>query len=38
MFVNSNDQLEDIFTKSLRERKIDYICNKLRTYDLLALA
>jgi len=37
-FVNSNDQLADIFTKSLRGPKIDYICNKLDTYDLYAPA
>jgi len=35
-FVNSNDQLDDIFTKSLRGPSIDYICNKLDTYDLYA--
>jgi len=28
-FVNSNDQLADIFTKPLRGSIIDYICNKL---------
>ena len=28
-FVNSNDQLTDIFTKSLRSPRIKYICNKL---------
>jgi len=33
-FVNSNNQLTDIFTKSLRELRIDYICNKLSTYNL----
>jgi len=33
-FVNSNDQLTDIFTKSLRGSRIDYICNKLGTYNL----
>jgi len=36
-FVNSNDQLINIFTKSLRGLKIDYICNKLGTYDLYTL-
>jgi len=36
-FVNSNDQLADIFTKSLRESRIDYICNKLGTYNLYTL-
>ena len=35
-FVNLNDQLVDIFTKSLREPRIDYICNKFGTYDLYA--
>jgi len=33
-FVNSDDQLADIFTKSLRGLRIDYICNKLGTYNL----
>jgi len=33
-FVNSNYQLIDIFTKSLRDPRIDYICNKLGTYNL----
>jgi len=37
-FVNSSDQLANIFTKSLRRPKIDYICNKLGTYDLYAPA
>jgi len=35
-FINLNDQLADIFTKSLRRPIIDYICNKLATYDLYA--
>jgi len=35
-FLNSSDQLADIFTESLREPEIDYICNKLGTYDLYA--
>ena len=35
-FVNSSDQLTDIFTKSLRGRRIDYICNNLGKYDLYA--
>jgi len=30
-FINSNDKLADIFTKSLRSSGIDYICNKLGT-------
>ncbi|RVW50236.1 Retrovirus-related Pol polyprotein from transposon RE1 [Vitis vinifera] len=37
-FVNSNDQLVDIFTKSLRGPRIKYICNKLGAYDMYALA
>ena len=35
-FVNSSDQLADIFTKSLRGLRITYICNKLGAYDLYA--
>ena len=37
-FVKSSDQLPDIFTKSLRGPKIQYICNKLGAYDLYAPA
>nr|CAN80319.1 hypothetical protein VITISV_017071 [Vitis vinifera] len=37
-FVNSNDQLADIFTKSLRGPKIKYICNKLGAYNIYAPA
>ena len=37
-FVNSSDQLTNIFTKSLRGPRIGYICNKLGTYDLYAPA
>ena len=37
-FVKSNDQLADIFTKSLIGPRINYICNKLGTYDLYAPA
>ena len=37
-FVKSNDQLADIFTKSLTGPRINYICNKLGTYDLYAPA
>ena len=33
-FINSNYQLVDIFTKSLPGPRIDYVCNKLGTYDL----
>ena len=35
-FVNSNYQLADIFTKSLRGPIIKYICNKLGAYDICA--
>ncbi|RVW73681.1 Retrovirus-related Pol polyprotein from transposon RE2 [Vitis vinifera] len=35
-FVNSNDQLADIFTKSLKGPRIKYICNKLGAYDIYA--
>ena len=35
-FVNSSGQLADIFMKSLRGPRIDYICNKFGTYDLYA--
>ena len=35
-FVNSNDQLAYIFTKSLRCPRINYICDKLDAYDLYA--
>ena len=35
-FVNSNDQLADIFTKSLKGPIIKYICDKLGTFDLYA--
>ena len=34
-FVNSSDQLADIFTKSLRGLRIQYICNKFGVYDLM---
>jgi len=37
-FVNSCDQLTNTFTKSLRGPRIDFICNKLGTYDLYAPA
>ena len=37
-FVNLNDQLADIFIKSLQGPRIQYICNKLGAYDLYALA
>ena len=35
-FVKSNDQLADIFTESFTSHHINYICNKLGTYDLYA--
>ena len=35
-FVNSNDQLTDIFSKSLKCPRIKYICNKLGAYDIYA--
>ena len=37
-FVNSNDQLADIFTKSLKGLRIKYIYNKLGAYDIYAPA
>ena len=37
-FVSSNNQLADVFTKSLRGPRISYICNKLGAYDLYAPA
>ena len=37
-FVNSNDQLADIFTKSLRGLRIKYIRDKLDAFDLYAPA
>ena len=37
-FVNSNDQLANIFIKSLRGPRIKYICDKLDAFDLYALA
>ena len=37
-FVNSNDQLADIFTKSLRGPRIKYICDKLDVFYLYAPA
>ena len=35
-FVNSSDQLADVFTKSLKGPRIKYICNKLGAFDLYA--
>ena len=37
-FVSSNDQLADIFTKSLKGPRIQNICSKLGAFDLYALA
>ena len=37
-FANSNDQLADIFIKSLRGPRIKYICDKLGAFDLYTLA
>lgn len=37
-FVSSSDQLADMFTKSLKGSRVDYICNKLGSYDLYAPA
>ena len=31
-FVNSNDQLADIFPKSFRSPRIKYICDKLSAF------
>ena len=36
-FVNSNGQLADISTKSLRGPRIKYICDKVDTFDLYVL-
>lgn len=35
-FINSNYQLSYTCTKSLGELRINYLCNKLDTYDLYA--
>ena len=35
-FVNSSDQLTNIFTKSLRGLRIQFICNKLGAYNFYA--
>ncbi|CAH9120171.1 unnamed protein product [Cuscuta epithymum] len=37
-YVNTTGQLADILTKSLRGPRVEYICNKLGTYDLYAPA
>ena len=33
-FVKSEDQLADMFTKSLKGSRVDYICNKLGSYNI----
>ena len=35
-FVNSNDQLEDIFIKSLKDPRIKYLCDKFGVFYLYA--
>jgi hypothetical protein len=35
-FFRSNDQLADVFTKSLIGPRVDYICNKLGAFDIYA--
>ena len=37
-FLNSNDQLADVFTKPFRGPRIKYICDKLGAFHLYALA
>ena len=37
-FVNTNDQLADIFTKYFRGPRIKYICDKLGEFDVYAIA
>ena len=37
-FVNSIDQLANVFTKSLKGPRIKYICNKFGAFDLYAPA
>ena len=37
-FVNSSNQLDDVFTKFLRGPWIEYICNRLGAYDIYAPA
>lgn len=36
IFINYNDQLADVFTKSLRGPRLSYICIKFSTYDVYA--
>jgi hypothetical protein len=33
-FVKFEDQLADMFTKSLKGSRVDYICNKLGSFDI----
>lgn len=33
-FVKFEDQLADMFTKSLKGSRVNYICNKLSSYDI----
>ena len=35
-FVSSNNQLANMLTKSLRDPRIKYICDKLNAYDMYA--
>jgi len=37
-FINSNDLLTYVFSKTLQDPRIDYICDKLSAYDLYARA
>lgn len=33
-FFKSDDQFADMFTNSLKGSRVDYICNKLRSYNI----
>ena len=33
-FVNSNNQLDDVFIKSFQSSRIEYICNKFGAHDM----
>jgi len=37
-FVGFNNQLVDVLIKSLRKYRIEFICSKIGTYNLFALA
>nr|KYP71661.1 Copia protein [Cajanus cajan] len=37
-FVHFNNQLADVFIKSLKGHQVNYICNKLSAYDIYAPA